>query len=1267
MKLEGTVRKPFTFFSIMSVALLLAQRPAHGQTITGSLSGTVTDATGAVVVGAQVTLTNEATGSNSTAKSNGSGFFSFPALLPGTYDLTVSSSSFSTYKLTGITLSEHESRTVSNITLKPGSESQEVTVTEIATPVPVDSGASSTTLNNTMVSQMPIQGRDAAELIRLMPAMAMNSGLGQSQWNSAVTQINNGPIGNFSSNGTQPYGGMQLIMNGSVITDAGNQGTQIANVNQDMTSELTIQNSSFDAEYAHGPVTVSATGKQGTKDYHGEAYGYARNGSLNANNSFFNANNVKRPIDHYWYPGGNLGGPITVPGTSFNKNHDKAFFFVGFERLMQQPAGTLHKYIVPTSQWMSGDFTAASMAPYSANYGTNEFPCDANAVGAKNYSNFCQGAVDAGQITLYGPGGVPYSPAAYDAAVAANIASSANALPTVTGSRISPSIIDPNGQILMKLLSGAPGLQSIDPNANCSGKPCGFNAQFLDSPPVNGNQLTLRGDVNITQKMKAFATLTRQTEADINNIGLWWWAGDAVPYPSQTPASQLSRAWSVGVTNTLSNTMVNEATFGYAYFINPVTLANPKAADPATYNYNVKTPFPQPVPQIPDIVSWCCSPGGGNSANSATAAGFGASSFGTNPKWYGNAAGKDSYTPDFADNFSWVKGRHSMKHGFFWARYANVQTEGACCGGGTVGQWEFDPWNSQGTGNLYADMLLGRATGYSQAGSNFTDNVRYNEISFYDQDKWQIHPRVTLSYGVRFEHEGQWAPANENQGIMVWDPNNSVQPYSKSSTNPLAGFVWHGIDSSIPLSGWSSKPLNVDPRVGVAWDVFGTGHTVLRGGFGVYRFQVAYNSVTGGGMLDAPLGLKNFTSNCTFTSLASLGACGAAAAGARNTTNYGGMLTGDDATPYTQTWNVIIDQQAPWRSHFEIQYVGNRSRDLLISPNGNGGIGLAQINYIPVGGLFKPDPVTGITYFCQGTASATCVSGAPPSSALPDFRPYDYGNGLYALRHGSYSNYNGLLVQWMKQTGPAVFNLNYTWSHTLGIRDGNNDNGQGAGASVDAFNLRNNYGTLAYNRFHVFNASYVLSLPSPIHGDAFLGQAVNGWKVSGILQLQSGPPLQPLTNGTLNMSYPGGVSNQSILGTDGMVLEPYLTCDPRNGGGKFFNPSCFAVPTNRGQNGPTVWPTIVGPAYFDTDMGVYKDFKVTERQKVEFRLTAFNILNHPNQQFGLGSDVNVSLACPSGQTCTSASQYVNTNSKTTGTPLYTFGNRTVELALKYSF
>lgn len=1242
------MRKAIAFFSVLSIALALAHLSAVAQTVTSSLSGTVVDSSGAVVPGAKVLLTEEATGTRHTATANSGGHFIFTAIFPATYDLKVSAPGFAAWEEKGIVLNQNESRTVPNITLNVGTTSQEVTVTAGAEPVPIGTGASSTTLNSTMVSQIAIQGRDAAELMRLMPGMAINSGLNNTEWNSSITQINNGPIGAFSANGTQPNGSTQLMMNGSVITDAGNQGTQIANINQDMTQEVTIQNSSFDAEYAHGPVTVSAVGKRGGKDFHGELYEYMRNGSFNANNSFFNAKNVPRPIDHFWYTGGNLGGPIIIPGTDFNKSHQRAFFFFGFEHLKQEPPGALHQYFVPTPAMMQGDFTQSSLAPFSQFYGSGAVPC-ADVSGFWNYNTFCQNAVDKGQVTLYGTNGAPISPSAYDASIAAG-----SPIP-VSGSRIAPGLIDPNGQVLMKLLANAPGMRPLNPAATG-----GYNAEFLDNPPINSNEMNIRGDFNINEKTKAFASFTRQTEADINNIGLWWWAPNAVPYPSQTPANQYDKEISFGVTNTISPTMINEANFGYAYFINPVALANANAANPATYGYNVTTPYGQPVPQIPDIVSWCCSPGSGGGVDSATpSAGLNASSFGSSPTWYGKNAGKDSYTPDFSDNFTWVKGAHTMKFGFFWARYANVQTEGACCGGGTVGQWDFDPWAYLSSDNIYADMLMGHAQGFSMASTNFVDNVRYNEYDFFAQDAWQVRPGLTVTAGLRMDREGQWYPANENQGIMVWDPTNPIQPYSPTSTAPLAGFVWHGIDSSIPLSGWATRRFFPDPRVGVSWDVFGTGRTVLRGGFGIYRFNVAYNDVTENGMLDAPLGLKSFSSNCNFTSLAGLGSCGAATAAARNTQSYGGMMAGDNRVPYTETWNVIVDQRVPWKSLLEIQYQGNRSRNLLLSANGGGGIAINNLNYIPIGGLFNPDPVTGITYYCQGAQTATCVSSAPPPSAIPDYRPYGYSS-LYQFRHGSYSNYNGMVVEWIKQSGPAVFNLNYTWSHALGIRDGNNDNGQGGGAALNAFNLGSNYGTLAFNRSQILNASYVLSLPSPIHGNAFLQQVVNGWQLSGVTQYQTGPPLQPLTGTGLNPTFPGGTNNQSVLGTDGIALEPYQVCNPGShlASGQFFNPNCFVSPSIRGVNGPLIWPNITGPGFFDSDLGIYKTFNLTERQHLQFRITAFNFLNHPNPQFGLGNDVNLMFSAPGGP---------NTNDQTTGKPAYAVGNRVLELALKYSF
>ncbi len=1262
------MRKLIAFLSILGLALWLLQGLALAQTVTASLNGTVVDTSGAVIPGAQVVLTDESTGTKHTATTNGSGHFTFTAIFPSTYDLAVTSQGFGSWQTKGIIIHQNESRSVADITLKPGAASQQIEVEAGVETVPVDSGASTTTLNNTMVSQTAIQGRDAAELIRLMPGMAINSGLNNTEWNSALTQINSGPIGAFSANGTQPNGAMQLISNGSVITDSGNQGTQIANINQDMTQEVTIQDSAFDAEYAHGPVTFSALGKRGSKDFHGELYGYGRNSALNANNSFFNAQTpaIRRPTEHYWYEGAQLGGPIIIPGTGFNKHRDKAFFFAGFEHLNQLPAGTLHQYFVPTPAMLSGDFTQASMAPYYnnfANQGSGNVPCADNS-SFWNWGQFCQNAINNGQIVLYDPSGNPYSGPAYVAAVTATNPT----YPAVSGARIiDQTLIDQNGGVpLMQLLTNARGLQHIDPNA--SG---GFNAQYLDKAPVNGNEWNLRGDVNLTENMKVFATFTRQTEADINNIGLWWWAPNAVPYPSQTPASQVSRTWSIGVTNTFSPTMINEASFGYAYFINPVRLANAAAVAPntsATYGYNVPTPYTQPQPQVPDIVSWCCSPGGGgNSPSKTPSAGFNASSFGSTPTWYGKDAGKDSYTPDFSDNFTWVKGAHTMKFGFFWARYANVQTEGACCGGGTVGQWDFDPWAFESTNNIYADMLLGHAQGFSMASQNFTDNLRYNEFAFYGQDRWQATRRMTLSFGVRFNKEGQWFPANENQGIMVWDPNNSVNPYSATSTARLPGFVWHGIDSKIPLSGWANHNFYPDPHVGVAYDLFGNGRTVLRGGFGIYRFNVAYNDVTENGMLDAPLGLASFSSNCTFTSLSDLGTCGAATAGSISSQSYGGMLPGDNKVPYTQSWNFMVSQRAPWKSIFQVSYKGNRSRDLLLTANGAGGVSINDINYIPPGGLFKPDPVTGITYYCQGTASSTCVNAPPPPSAIPDYRPWGYSN-VYLFHHGSYSNYHGMVVEWIKQTGHAVFNLNYTWSHTLGIRDGNNDNGQGGGAALDAFNLRNNYGTLAYNRFHIINANYVIDLPSPIHNNHFLGGVVNGWQLSGVFQFQTGPPIQPLTGTGLNANF-GGTNNEAILGTDGIKLEPYITCDPRQhlAAGQYFNPNCFQMPTTRGVNGPLIWPDIQAPAYFDTDLGLYKNFKITERQAIQFRLTAFNLPNHANPTLGLGNDVNLAFGCTPGSSPSCVSPLLNSNAATNGHAKYALGNRSLEFALKYTF
>jgi len=290
---------------------------------------------------------------------------------------------------------------------------------------------------------------------------------------------------------------------------------------------------------------------------------------------------------------------------------------------------------------------------------------------------------------------------------------------------------------------------------------------------------------------------------------------------------------------------------------------------------------------------------------------------------------------------------------------------------------------------------------------------------------------------------------------------------------------------------------------------------------------------------------------------------------------------------------------------------------------------------------------------------------------------------LILVGHGSYSNYNSFVVTWQKQAGRMTFTTNYTFGKVLGIRDNQTDNGAGAGNTLWPFNMRSNYGVLNWDRTHIFNAAYVINLPSPVKGNRFAKGAVNGWILSGITQLQSGAPIQGNTSGTLNVQWPGSktgastcwrplapdgscpaFSNQNYLGTNAVTLVPKIVCDPRSGlkSGQYFNPSCFAPPS-AGQNGDIIWPYIHGPHFFNSDLAVYKDFAFKEHQKVQLRFSAFNFLNHPLPTFAQGGNNDVSLNFNNNNVLSQT----NVNALTTGTPMFSTGRRVIEFSGKYIF
>ena len=1290
---------------LMAVALLaIFICPANAQQLTGTLSGTVFDQTGAVVVGAKVELKNEASGDLRGAVSDKVGFFSITAVQPGSYTITISAEGFAPWQEPSIAMGQGDTRSVANIKLRVGGKTAEVEVVSGADAVvPVDTGEISTTLNTEMVNDIVIGGRDAGELMKIMPGFALNNGLTQgSGFNSKVVGSNTGPVGDYSSNGTQPNGTMAYMLDGADLVDPGNFGTQIANINQDMVAEVKVLTSSYTAEYAKGPVLFEAFSKSGGSHFHGEGYTYARNSALNSwdwyaknqyiSNSASNPSQASvlaaslHPDEHYYYMGGNVGGPLVIPFLNFNKKHDKLFFWGGYEYMNQHPAATPVLFNVPTNAQMGGDFSNADLSP----------------------------TVLAG---VQGNGTVQY--AYYNANGNIPTNGSTNHIPVAD--------FDPHLKGL--IAEGAYPKENVTPNNNNGWN----NYEYVSAIPQNRWEATGKINYSFSENTKLTGSYTRQDETDQHPLSIWWAAPWTLPYPSPVVADTVGNFIMSNFTHVFNPTTTNEFVFTYARWINPSTLQNPAAVDRTALSFNVPTVFNHghPVSQIPNVEG----PWGGtipNISEEAFDGGFdGGKGFGGTKLAYG-----------LYDNFTKIVGSHTLKGGFYWDFAGDTQSSSS----GDNGTYNLG-WGQNGTGNVVADLLLGRIGNYQEQSSIPVYQIGFHQWSLYAQDAWKVNKQLTLNYGVRADHEGQWyggvASGNfwwggggvNDLGFQVWNPATYVNSPSAPGNTGLA---WNAIDPSVPLSGFTSKFLQFSPRVGFAYDITGNGRTVFRGGYAVFQYQVTSQVGSAWGGPQDSFGITDNGPNGSLNAQnMDLGYGGIStykpqSSTVQNGSSVYGLELGDNRNPYTTDWNVTLSQALPWRSVFEVSYVGNKSANLY-QDGSNGNIG--NLNNQTPGSTWLPDPYptsaykgmimspdppscssTNTSFYCQNLTNPNATYGTASGSITSqqgskgwDFAPLQAYQNVYLLAHTGYSNYNSAQISWQKQSGPVTFLTNYTFSKVLGIWDYVTSNGAGSGPNVDTFNLKNNYGPLAFDHTQILNLAYIWNMPKFIHdGNKILLEAVNGWQFSGYTAFQSGAPLQSNLNGNLNASFPTNLSvptvqeptlpDNSILlpnglrstavdtetwfGTDSQrVLLPQITCDPRKGltKGQYFNPNCFTIPAY-GQQGTLTWPYMRGPAYFDSDLALFKNFKITENQKIQFRLQAQNFLNHPLRQFGVAGNSDESLnftqtiseldpANPSsGNTINKIYQSpTNTNASTTGIPALKVGSRSLLISAKYYF
>jgi hypothetical protein len=220
--------------------------------------------------------------------------------------------------------------------------------------------------------------------------------------------------------------------------------------------------------------------------------------------------------------------------------------------------------------------------------------------------------------------------------------------------------------------------------------------------------------------------------------------------------------------------------------------------------------------------------------------------------------------------------------------------------------------------------------------------------------------------------------------------------------------------------------------------------------------------------------------------------------------------------------------------------------------------------------------------------------------------------------------------------------------------------------TYDAFNLDNNYGPQANNRKHIFNAAYSYDFGRLVR-HRFAGAVMNGWQISGITQIQSGVNLTGHRgqNFAMNLNafkIPGtthNVSSASLFGTPNILLTPILTCDPTENLApqQFINASCFSFPRNPGERGATILPAIYGPAFFNSDLGLFKTFSISEGKRLQFRANAYNFLNHPLWSFPANQNLTLGFNGTTGQL----------NTPLFGTTTTKQGRRIIQFAATFSF
>jgi hypothetical protein len=1135
---------------------LLAQAGA-----TGTILGTVTDSSGALVPNARITVTNTATKVAAQTITNSAGDYNVSALNPGTYTVTAEAAGFQKTVVSSFTLTVNQHARV-DLALKPGGVSETVTTTAQSVALDTDTAELSSLVSQQQVEDLPLNGRNFMQLL-LVGAGAVTVGGEQGT-------MRQGQGNAISVNGGRPEGN-NYTLDGLVNTDAA-LVTPAVVLSQDAIQEFKVSSGTYSADQGFSATQINIVSKPGTNTPHGSVFWFDRNDAFDAKpfptaNDYIAGQPTANPVLRQNQFGFVMGGPIYIPKVYDGRN--KSFFMANYEG-WRITNGARQLTSFPNPAVLTGDFSAETYTPPSGS-GLPGGPLPA------------YGTADCSKLLTYNFNCMPVNPA--------------TGLPF------------PDNKIPTAAQTGNVGLVAVKngfwPTPTIADQPEG-TVNYIHSVgfPLHQNQQSYRGDQNLGKFGSVFF---RFTDANYTNQGFYN-SQDLVHGYEIYLQSQTS--WTISHTVDFGGSKVNNFRFGHLTANAPQggPQITPDAVSELGLSGTFKT-FTALQQTWPSVVTSTYGQGGG-SVNAYTGS--------EGPTWeYADSFTlvHGRHTFGFGADYRRWRLIRNLDDDFYgeWTFAGNLVTTNS--GGCT------NKTGLCGTGNAIADMLLGY---YSNVGgfvpgplspTNTAGNPQDHVFSYfgpYAMDDWKVTPKLTLNLGLRWDYRAAAYEAsnhffwlddtNQEGGLCYADPQltkNGVAPGVGVNGGAILRYC-----GSVPHPG-PKTPFA--PRFGFNYRL--TPKTVIRGGYGIF-----FDSAEGREIDDSadiyPYSIRNALAPNTDSTLPKLSnnmfpVYSTLAPFPVSTLSFIAVIESDNPlNPYVQSWTIGGQRELARDTTLEVNYIGTHAIHLLDRRQ------IAQPNAIPSQSLA----------FCQTQVNGTYVNlGVAPCSNASR-RPYPNFSNIYINSdwHG-YSHYNAMNVKLEHRAHDLAATVVYSWANSKDDKSaaaGVGATGAGFQGFMDNHNPQLDYGPSDFDVDQRFVATYVYDLPFgrgkkfANGGNRATDLLIGGWETTGITTFQTGFPYSITANDVGN-----------VLGTFFQRANQVQGCDIHSNLTKVLqriNFNCFQQPA-LGVYGSTARNWLRQPGINNWDMGIGKNFRIAEHVNFKLNGDFFNAWNHHQYAVNTGA------------------------------------------------